>query len=253
LDGCLEELPQSIPPTDNANYLGSKRQRLSTSVESPVGFEDSDAYLFDSTILSHSAEDMSRQQSTQSFSTEADAERTEDQTQNTNEQPQSTDANQQAASATSDANPTAAPSASANNAMAPAPSRRGRKQSFTDDPSKQYACDKCSRRFRRQEHLKRHIRSLHSNEKPFPCPECGKKFSRSDNLSQHQRTHGTNSVTMEVLDNAGIQYRGDGYGNHDPAQLGNSLFTAANNVSSSSSPDSSDFEHYAGRKRRRDE
>lgn len=67
--------------------------------------------------------------------------------------------------------------------------RRGRKQSLTEDPSKTFVCTLCSRRFRRQEHLKRHYRSLHTQEKPFECGECGKKFSRSDNLSQHQRTH----------------------------------------------------------------
>ncbi|KAL7413924.1 hypothetical protein BDY24DRAFT_339959 [Mrakia frigida] len=42
-------------------------------------------------------------------------------------------------------------------------------------------CGKC---FGRSEHLKRHIRSLHTNEKPFPCPHptCTKEFSRHDNL-----------------------------------------------------------------------
>ena len=69
--------------------------------------------------------------------------------------------------------------------------RRGRKQSLTDDPSKTFACTLCTRRFRRQEHLKRHYRSLHTGERPFECPDCGKKFSRSDNLAQHARTHGS--------------------------------------------------------------
>lgn len=78
-------------------------------------------------------------------------------------------------------------------------SRRGRKQSLTDDPSKTFVCTLCSRRFRRQEHLKRHYRSLHTHEKPFECTDCGKKFSRSDNLSQHQRTHGAGTMVMGVL------------------------------------------------------
>ena len=87
------------------------------------------------------------------------------------------------------------------NSAQPQPSnRRGRKQSLTDDPSKTFACTLCSRRFRRQEHLKRHYRSLHTHEKPFECADCGKKFSRSDNLAQHQRTHGSGSVVMGVLD-----------------------------------------------------
>ena len=82
--------------------------------------------------------------------------------------------------------------------------RRGRKQSLTDDPSKTFVCDICSRRFRRQEHLKRHHRSLHTGDKPFECNECGKKFSRSDNLSQHARTHGAGAIVMGVLEEGEI-------------------------------------------------
>ncbi|KAF9172557.1 hypothetical protein BGX20_005378 [Mortierella sp. AD010] len=49
----------------------------------------------------------------------------------------------------------------------------------------------CCKQFKRSEHLKRHIRSVHTQEKPFTCyfPGCPKKFSRSDNLSQHVRIH----------------------------------------------------------------
>ncbi|QLL32744.1 hypothetical protein HG536_0D02660 [Torulaspora globosa] len=69
------------------------------------------------------------------------------------------------------------------------PKPRGRKPSPIPDASKQYGCEYCDRRFKRQEHLKRHIRSLHMGEKPFNCLICGKKFSRSDNLNQHVKTH----------------------------------------------------------------
>ncbi|KAI0937390.1 hypothetical protein AcV5_005308 [Taiwanofungus camphoratus] len=49
-------------------------------------------------------------------------------------------------------------------------------------------CGKC---FARGEHLKRHVRSIHTNEKPHKCPfpGCGKDFSRHDNLGQHMRVH----------------------------------------------------------------
>ncbi|CAK7264553.1 hypothetical protein SEPCBS119000_001055 [Sporothrix epigloea] len=88
-------------------------------------------------------------------------------------------------------------------ASVPVPTnRRGRKQSLTEDPSKIFACDLCNRRFRRQEHLKRHYRSLHTHDKPFNCHECGKKFSRSDNLAQHARTHGSGAIMMNVIDEA---------------------------------------------------
>ena len=46
-------------------------------------------------------------------------------------------------------------------------------------------CGKC---FKRSEHLKRHVRSIHTDEKPYTC-HCGKTFSRHDNLNQHARVH----------------------------------------------------------------
>ncbi|EDO14400.1 hypothetical protein Kpol_185p3 [Vanderwaltozyma polyspora DSM 70294] len=79
----------------------------------------------------------------------------------------------------------------------PATSSRRRKSSsksttpvnLADDESKPFKCTDCEKAFRRSEHLKRHIRSVHSSERPFACNYCEKKFSRSDNLSQHLKTH----------------------------------------------------------------
>ncbi|CAO1619588.1 unnamed protein product [Jaminaea pallidilutea] len=48
----------------------------------------------------------------------------------------------------------------------------------------------CGKLFKRSEHLKRHIRSIHTDEKPFLCEICHKRFSRHDNLNQHMRVHG---------------------------------------------------------------
>ncbi|KAL8721273.1 MAG: hypothetical protein Q9225_002015 [Loekoesia sp. 1 TL-2023] len=137
---------------------------------------------------------------------------------------------------------TAIPSSASTPAATSQPiSRRGRKQSLTDDPSKQFVCNLCSRRFRRQEHLKRHYRSLHTHDKPFECNECGKKFSRSDNLSQHARTHGTGAVVMGVLEDGEVPpgEKAQSLEDSDTGALGAVLFEAAQaaaaNASSSSS------------------
>ncbi|KAL8634164.1 hypothetical protein Q9189_000083 [Teloschistes chrysophthalmus] len=129
-------------------------------------------------------------------------------------------------SGSSDSNP--APSSTSTPAAQPV-SRRGRKQSLTEDPSKQFVCTLCSRRFRRQEHLKRHYRSLHTHDKPFECNECGKKFSRSDNLSQHARTHGAGAVVMGVLEDGEMPSSEKGQSGEDgeTERLGNVLFEAA--------------------------
>lgn len=71
-------------------------------------------------------------------------------------------------------------SASHSSSSLPAPSQK----------VKAFSCPlfSCGRLFKRQEHLKRHLRT-HTMERPFQCPICRKRFSRSDNLTQHTRIH----------------------------------------------------------------
>ncbi|KAK4986036.1 hypothetical protein LTR50_005559 [Elasticomyces elasticus] len=192
--------------TSDVHFLGLKRQR--TEFVAPIpeddgfyseeGYSDLDEDLVASGPLSPSTTDSSAgddmanemQPKKRSSSTKKSA------------SPHSTPHRgaQSASTAPTRASSTAVTSSPESGAAASsAHPRRGRKQSLTEDPSKTFVCTLCSRRFRRQEHLKRHYRSLHTHDKPFECADCGKKFSRSDNLSQHQRTHGAGTVVMGVL------------------------------------------------------
>ena len=153
---------------------------------------------------------------------------------------QETSSTRDSTAAPSDNNAVGSSTDTAATSMQPV-ARRGRKQSLTDDPSKTFVCTLCSRRFRRQEHLKRHYRSLHTHDKPFECNECGKKFSRSDNLSQHARTHGSGAIVMGVLEDGELPptETGSPIDHADAGALGAILFEAAQaaaaNASSSSS------------------
>jgi len=128
--------------------------------------------------------------------------------------------------------------------------RRGRKQSLTEDPSKTFRCELCNRRFRRQEHLKRHYRSLHTEDKPFKCHECGKQFSRSDNLSQHSRTHGSGAMVLGVLEDGELppDHESD---SERLSNLGGILFGVAADASGSESEATSEGSEDKSRKKRK--
>lgn len=52
-------------------------------------------------------------------------------------------------------------------------------------------CHKCNQHFKRKDHLKRHIESVHQikGKVEFNCVFCSKKFNRRDNLQTHLKTH----------------------------------------------------------------
>ncbi|KAL7055561.1 hypothetical protein AAHC03_023061 [Spirometra sp. Aus1] len=52
-----------------------------------------------------------------------------------------------------------------------------------------HICPTCGRAFVREDKLRRHIRSIHSDERPFVCEVCSKAFARKDKLQEHARHH----------------------------------------------------------------
>lgn len=108
-------------------------------------------------------------------------------------------------------------------------SKKSSKQSLTLDnlppiiKQVQFKCKEpgCKGRFKRQEHLKRHMKS-HSQEKPHVCwvPGCHRAFSRSDNLNAHYtKTHskrGGRNRYVATLDEASPDYDPDFRGQLTP-------------------------------------
>jgi hypothetical protein len=266
-----------FPATDNAPFLGSKRQRADlvsftpeddivsdasfTDFEDdlvhglPLTPSDSDSFCSDDMAAPAPKRRVIKNAAVGEY-VEAGSSDYQGKTQTSGDNTAQSEASSQQESGAND-NAIGSSSEDATPPPTTGTSRRGRKQSLTEDPSKTFVCTLCNRRFRRQEHLKRHYRSLHTHDKPFECTDCGKKFSRSDNLSQHQRTHGTGAVVLGVMDQVDVQSHTPvgAYDNQDPAILGQILYSAAANISSSSSDGYSDMETtpVKMRKRKRDE
>lgn len=196
---------------ENVSFNGSKRQKLGEL--QPIGIVEDDGFFSESSFSDEDefAVNGFASPSNSDFSIPEHSDAPSNKRKQSKKGSQSANSNQAASGEATGTSTSTGSSASQGDDNADTASqsgnvsRRGRKQSLTDDPSKTFVCTLCSRRFRRQEHLKRHYRSLHTHDKPFECTDCGKKFSRSDNLSQHQRTHGAGTMVMGVLSQPGEQ------------------------------------------------
>lgn len=59
----------------------------------------------------------------------------------------------------------------------------------THSDERPFLCDKCDRRFKVVDEMKRHIKAVHDNMKPFCCSTCGNFFKRRRNLIEHEERH----------------------------------------------------------------
>jgi hypothetical protein len=55
--------------------------------------------------------------------------------------------------------------------------------------AKEHSDSPCTSRFQRPEHLRRHVRTVHTDERCHFCKVCPRTFSRGDNLHDHYWTH----------------------------------------------------------------
>lgn len=276
----------NFPSTDNVQFLGSKRQRTNSdplsvsdhflSEDEFEDFEDSEQFaaacLPSPPASASECELPSEKRNKKSKVTGADREITgsdstgrqrkstvtmtaaaESQDSQTEAPENSSTAQDQDGSGNTAAPNTMTSGSENTSASAPAPvNRRGRKPSLTEDPSKTFVCELCNRRFRRQEHLKRHYRSLHTQDKPFECNECGKKFSRSDNLAQHSRTHGSGAIIMGVLEDGEVPGDQDSASDAEIRRFSKVLFNAVTSCPGSDPSDlSSDESDDQSRKKRK--
>lgn len=58
-----------------------------------------------------------------------------------------------------------------------------------DDASMMYKCLLCGKTFAMDRRCQRHVKLVHSGDKPFKCPVCQKTFAENATLKKHERVH----------------------------------------------------------------
>lgn len=62
-----------------------------------------------------------------------------------------------------------------------------------------FQCPKCIKVFRRGDHLKRHLLSVHDHEHPYQCGDCGKGFAAVPTLVKHAKSLHTGTVAKGLV------------------------------------------------------
>ncbi|CAB0043497.1 unnamed protein product, partial [Trichogramma brassicae] len=65
---------------------------------------------------------------------------------------------------------------------------RDEHQMILHEGRKDYACDKCDKKFGQNWHLLYHQKTVYEGRKDYACKKCEIKFGEKSNLSKHQRT-----------------------------------------------------------------
>ncbi|XP_045104011.1 zinc finger and BTB domain-containing protein 7A-like isoform X3 [Portunus trituberculatus] len=68
------------------------------------------------------------------------------------------------------------------------PLRRLDRLSTPGNDTRIHKCQYCSRKFKRKDHLKTHIR-IHTGERPYKCKVCGRGFIQSQQVKIHMKVH----------------------------------------------------------------
>lgn len=64
-----------------------------------------------------------------------------------------------------------------------------RKYSFPTSPEGRPMCPMCGRDFPKPGNVKRHIQTVHENQRPYRCDECGKRFGHKTHRDRHRKSH----------------------------------------------------------------
>ncbi len=55
---------------------------------------------------------------------------------------------------------------------------------------KKFSCEKCTKKFSKQEELMQHMQVVHDKDLPYDCKECNEFFSSMEEMRTHlQRKH----------------------------------------------------------------